>query len=326
MNKKSFTLIEMIFVIVILSFIGIGVINIISHLYKRNYIVKSASYLSFASQQSLDYLSSILYNRIPLTAIGYNPNNGDFKYIGWIQPTDVNYTIFEWISGGFDERKENNLSGLIDIEKSNKNEKYIYAVDYNKNFINTIMNNKFNKDVTDGAIVFAGSFDLGDESSISDTEEYKNAWGWHNHEHKYIYTINKIDKNGEDAKIYLNELDKNDTLYEKFYYVDTAYTLALGKDINQNAICIQNLINNKIIKKSDINNTLFLFYNYRPWQNQTFCADKNGINKDGNVTILASNVKGFLVRSVNTHLEIRMTLFVNKSDINVTISKQKVTF
>ncbi len=314
MVKKSFTLIEVIFVIVILSIITLVGIRIVGELYKRDYLVKQISKFEFLSQQTADILSERLYNRIPLTVIGYNPSSHDFKYIGDIG-SDDNYTVFEWISDSFDAKKELNLSGFIDLYDSKK--PILYARDFHKDFIQNVEQNKFDtskklEDLT--AVIFAGSFDRGEEASLDD---YNNSFGWHGNKHKYVYRIDEINQSGNDANISLK--DDANRIYEKFYLVDGAYAIALKRDLNKSAWKCSNSWDN--FKKND----LLLFYNYRPWDGDTFCADNNG-TPEGNVTLLLNNVNGFKITSVNSHLVLLINLKSSKADINISVSKQKVAF
>ena len=312
--KKSFTLIEVIFVTVILSIITLVGIRIVGELYKRDYLVKQISKFEFLSQQTADILSERLYNRIPLTVIGYNPSSHDFKYIGDIG-SDDNYTVFEWISDSFDAKKELNLSGFIDLYDSKK--PILYARDFHKDFIQNVEQNKFDtskklEDLT--AVIFAGSFDRGEEASLDD---YNNSFGWHGNKHKYVYRIDEINQSGNDANISLK--DDANRIYEKFYLVDGAYAIALKRDLNKSAWKCSNSWDN--FKKND----LLLFYNYRPWDGDTFCADNNG-TPEGNVTLLLNNVNGFKITSVNSHLVLLINLKSSKADINISVSKQKVAF
>ena len=317
MVKKSFTLIEMIFVIVILAFIAIGSFNLISKLYKRNYIAKTASNFSYLSEQITNQLSLYFYDRIPLSVIGYNQNTNDFKYIGDIDSND-NYPIIEWI-GSFREIKEGlNFSGFADLYASKK--PVLKALDFNSSFITNMVDSKYNRNDEfnySTAIIFAGSFDSGSEESLDD---YNDSFGWHGNKHKYVFTISDYKQDGNDCNLSLDDTD-NKRIYAKFALVDSAYALALGSDINTNSDCIKNLN----IKSSKLNNTLFLFYNYRPWKGETFCADNNGTS-EGNVTVLAQNIGGFHIKKVNYHLEMLLTFFKSRGDINISISKQKVAF
>ncbi len=313
---RAFTLMEAIFVIVILSLITMIGVRITGELYKRNYIVKQISNFAFLSQQTEDIISERVYNRIPLTVIGYNPSNHDFKYIGEID-SDDNYTVFEWISDSFDAKKELNLSGFIDLADSKK--PTLYARDFHKDFIEEVEQNKFNtsknlEDLT--AVIFAGSFDRGEEAALDD---YNNSFGWHGNKHKYVFRIDTITQNSNNKDANITLKDDADRIYEKFYLVDSAYAIALKRDLNKSAWKCDEDINS--FKDDD----LLLFYNYRPWEGDTFCADNNG-TPEGNVTLLLNNVNGFKIRSVNSHLELLINMKSHKGDINISVSKQKVAF
>ena len=322
MVKRAFTLIEMIFVIVILSFIITGGLIVASKIYKRNLIASKALELSFDTQLVIDKLANRLYYRIPLSAIGYDPNTHDFKYLGDIEG-DENYTVFEWISESFDIQNGLNFSGFADLYASKK--PILKAIDFNASDINETLQNKFNR--SDDfknfvGIIFAGSFDRGDEASIDD---YNNSFGWHGNEAKYVYVISDYNQSGNDTNLSLKEANGSDItnarIYEKFYLVDSAYAIARGEDINTSADCIVNLN----IPENEINNTLFLFYDYRPWKGETFCADDNG-SAAGSVEVLSKNIKGFYIKSVNSHLELFFRAVYKRGDVVVKISKQKVVF
>ncbi len=322
MVNKSFTLIEAIFVIVILSLIITGGMMIAEKIYKRNILVSNSLKLQFDTEQTIDKLANMLYFRIPLSAIGYNPKTGDFKYLGDIG-NDENYTVFEWIGESFDIEKGVNFSGFADLYASKK--PILKALDFNASFINETLQNKF--DTSENfknlvGIIFAGSFDRGDEGILSD---YNNSFGWHGHRADFVFLINNYNQVGNDTNLSLTNYDgseiNNTRIYEKFYLADSAYAVARGEDINTSATCIKNLD----IPNDEINNTLFLFYDYRPWKNETFCADTNG-NRAGKAEILSKNIAGFNIKSINSHLEIFFNAMFKKGDIVIKVSKQKVVF
>jgi hypothetical protein len=318
--KKSFTLIESIFVIVILAFVLIGGFQIIGKLYLRNFIAKETTKMEFVSQQVLDQLSIMLYHRIPLTVIGYNPVNNDFRYIGEIDDND--HSVLEWIGYVNDAMIEKNLSGFVDLYASDKNTHKIVCRDFNKEFIEDIVNNKFQKtsDLNEStAIIFAGSFDRGEEGAISD---YNDSFGWHGNEHRLIYTFESgatTDSNN-DTNLTLNNFNSGNRIYEKFYLVDSAYAVARKGDLSESNWGCSDLSWDELD-----DDDLLLFYNYRPWLGKTFCGDNNG-TVEGNVTVLATNVLAFRVKKINSHLELKITLNRQKADVNITVSKQKVAF
>jgi len=320
--KKSFTLIEAIFVIVILSFVLIGGFQIIQKLYIRNYIAKQTTNFEFQSQQTLDELAQMLYFRVPLTTIGYSPSEDDFKYIGEIE--EDKYPVLEWIGYVNEAMIERNLSGFIDLYASNRDTHTIVCRDFNINFIQNIVNNKFNinnnSDINETtAIIFAGSFDRGEEGALNN---YNDSFGWHGNEHRLIYTFDSgADTSNNDTNLTLNNFTHG-RIYEKFYLIDSAYAIVRKEDLNKSDWNCSDLSWDELD-----DDDLLLFYNYRPWQNETYCADANhNGNSEGNVTVLATNVYAFRVRKVNSHLELRITLHRQKGDINITVSKQKVAF
>ena len=318
MVRKSYTLIEMIFVIIILSIIITGGLLIAGKIYKRNLIASKYLQLSFNTEQTIDKLANMLYYRVPLSAIGYNQKTGDYKYLGDITDDD-NFTIFEWIGYCEDIYKDANFSGLADLYASKK--PILKAVDFNASFINEVIDNKFHtsenfKNLV--GIVFAGSFDRGEESSL---EDYNDSFGWHGGEAKYVYIISDYNQSGNDTNLSLKNSDGSDIkharIFEKFYLVDSAYAIALKKDLNKSKW------NCTDYNFSDLsNNDLLLFYDYRPWKGETFCGDGGS----GRVEILSKNIAGFLIKSVNSHIEIFVKSIYKRGDITIKVSKQKVVF
>ncbi len=329
MVKKTFTMVELIFVIIILSLIATGSFKAIEMLYERYYQANTITKFSITSQNVLDQMGINLYYRIPNTAIGYNSDNGDFKKLDKITTSDTNYTIFEWISGAFDAKHRiitNGIgygySGFIDLEASNRDTLTLVAKDFNITDINDTLNNVFDNsndlNQTVG-IIFAGTIDTGDIQ-----QDYNNSYGWHGNEHKKIFLVNKFKQDNNDANLIMNSDIRGNRIYAKYYLPASAYAITRGADINKSANCLNGLTID--------DNTLLLFYNYRPWNNETFCADPhkdNSETNEGNVSILARDVTSFRVKAVNYHLELKIQLskpMYRGSDRNITITKQKVVF
>ncbi len=315
-NKKAFTLIEMIFTLIILSILSIGTFISIKHLYQRVAKSRAISDLSSNSQVIVDEISSLLYDRVPTSVIGYNPADNNFKSIYQLQG---NFHILEWIGTATEALKKRDYSGFIDMDGSNKIDNIVKSFGVNKSGINEILKNKFggNNNIANAgvALIFSGTFDEGVIGS-----DFNNSFGWHGYKHNLVYDINITDNNISFGTV------RPDEIYEKYYLVDSAYAIARGADINQNAACIK-AFNFLKANSKDINNTLFLFYNFRPWKDETFCADPNSAG-EGNVTILSSEVSGFESGLINNSIYFELTLQRNirGTDNNVTISKQKVVF
>ncbi|MDX1810173.1 MAG: prepilin-type N-terminal cleavage/methylation domain-containing protein [Sulfurospirillaceae bacterium] len=313
--KKAFTLIEAIITIVIIGILSAGTFVAMKHLYVKAAKSKAFSDLSSDSQIIADQVSSLLYQRVPSSVIGYK---SDGTY-GSIYNLGSTYNIIEWIGLSSEGLKAGYYSGFVDLNASNKNTLQIASYDINTTGLNNILAKKFTGgNLNDLALVFAGSFDDG---SLSLANDFNNSFGWHS-SGAHHHLVFDVTLNTNDITLIPDASSTNIVIYEKYYLVDSAYAIARGKDIDLNATCITDL------NQSDNSDTLFLFYDYRPWKNQTFCADPKGNGQSGSVSILSKHVTGFQAGLINGNLKFNLTLekHIRGSDNNVSISKQKVVF
>lgn len=313
-RKRGFTLLEMIITIVILGILSAGIFVSLQHLYLRSAKSKAISDLSLESQMIVDQVSALMYDRVPSSVIGYNATSNLFASIYQL---DANFTIIEWIGVASEAHKMRAYSGFVDMNASNNITLKLSSAGLSKSFIDTVMAEKFGVGSTDNmGLVFAGSFDDG---AIYYADEFNTTFGWHGNVASKIFGFSVPLNDGN-----ITLAVKPNEIYEKYYLVDSAYAVARGGDINMLAQCIVDL-------NTTVNtNTLFLFYNYRPWRQQgvTFCADVNGAIKEGSVTILSNNVGGFESGVINGTIYFNLTLnkVIKGSDNNVTISKQKAVY
>ena len=287
----------------------------------RSYKAKETTKLSLESQIVVNEISNYLQYRVPYTVIGYNAESGDFQYIGDIIDSDKNLSILEWFGRANEVFSDGNYSGFADMATLS-NDKFA-SPKINKTNIQKETNQKFH--FPDGHniyddytinLIFAGSFDR----ATSDTNDYDNSFGWHNNNSTDSFDITIED----DENITITDTaDKPKYIYEKYFLIDSAYAIARGVDIKQDAPCIENLH----VQQKDINNTLFLFSNYRPWhKDETFCADKSG-TQEGNASILMQDISGFNFQEID--YTIRIHLDINKSirgSSPIHFSKMKVVF
>ncbi len=275
MKKQGFTMVEMIVVIVIIGILSAGTFISLKHLYQRVAKSKALSELSFDSQLIVDQVAALLYDRVPKKVWGYI--NKDSNKTSIYEIEDNSLKILEWYGTANEYLKAGYYSGFVDMDASDRNTSRL------KTFSNAISIDKFQNSAK-FALVFAGTFDEGAD--------------------EYNATINTNDIN---LSIRPNEI------YEKYYIVDSAYSIARGKDINIST-CSDN-------SQKMYENGLYLFYNYHPWRGEKFC-------QDGNVTILSKESKGFEVGLINDSMYFNITLsrHIKGMDNNITISKQKVVF
>lgn len=294
--RKAFTLVELIFVLVVMAILSGGTFKAIEAIYIRSAQAKALTDLSLQSQIVLDQLSVLLYNRIPNSVIGYTPG-------GICEPlselTDPR-PVLEWLGTADDELLRGEYDGFVDMNASWPNPKLVVP-------------GNILSDSTNYNLIFAGAFDGGSE----DIRACSGAFGWHGAESDLSFGFNYLGNN-----ITIADLDKQPNfIYEKYYLTKTAYSVARGENININASCITDL------NVSVNENTLFLFYEYHPYNDKTFCADSAG-SPEGEVTILAQDVTAFSAQEVNgvIRLGVDMDKTIRGRTCGVHVSKQKAVF
>lgn len=296
--RQAFTLVEMIFVLVVLGILSAGTFKAIEAIYTRSVQAKALTNLSLQSQIVLDQLSIFLYNRIPNSVIGYTPS-------GICEPINelsASRPILEWLGLADDELLRGDYDGFVDMNASDKTAFTLSAPN------NTMTDN------TDLNLIFSGAFDGGSE----DISACSGAFGWHGAASDLSYDITMA-----IGSITISDtVKKPDFIYEKYYLSKTAYAVARGADINLASSCITDL------NASTDLNTLFLFSDYRPYQAETFCADTGIGTKEGSVTILAQDVTAFSAQTVNDviRLSIDMNRDIRGKTCGVHVSKQKAVF
>lgn len=324
--KKAFTLIEMIVVIVVAGILSAGTFIALKEIYLRAAKSKAISELSQTSQLVSSEVASLLYDRVPSSVIGYDTATNEYRSIYDINKT---YNVLEWISLAKESFLHRDYSGFVDMNASNPLTNTLVSPDTNISSISDTEKKKFDttQNIYDNdlvALIFAGSFDSG---SLALNSDFDNSFGWHGGDAKLIYKISSSSINN------LIRLKSHPSeIYEKYYLVDSAYALARGADLNESLVQSGCGLDLSGIKESDFNSTMFLFYDYRPWKKETFCADPNitgSETREGNVTVLSSEVEGFRVDIVNNNLQFNLTfkrVISSDKKYSVTISKQKVIF
>lgn len=295
MKRNGYTLIEIIITVSITGILAIGMYKAFEAVTIRSEKAKILSSLSIDSQSAIDQMSLLLYHRIPVSVREKDAS-------GWhsLDEDDNDFLALEWWGSASESYQSKAYSGFIDMAHPDTN-KSTLTVHTPNTYRTAIENNQSLKWNTSTAavwnniaLVFAETFDAGGIIA---------------------YPITMI----SDEKISFISTPP-DILYEKYSLVDSAYTIARGENINQSAICITNLGQNK-----DINNTLYLFYNYKPWKTESFCADTT--NPTGEVTVLATNVNDFRVSNHGGTIRLKLNMLREVKGGNpLRLSKQKVVF
>ncbi len=296
--RRAFSLLEVIFTLVIISILSIGAFKAIEMLYLHSTELRIRSKLSIRSQIVLDQLSSLLYQRIPNTLIGYQPD------CQALQDANDKYQILEWLI--FDESNLSRKNYIPFVDMANSDSKN-HILDTNISMEDLSLYN----------LIFAGSFDQGSQ----EIPACKGAYGWHGNDSNLSFDIAHTDSDD----INITDRVQPKYIYEKYYLSHTALGVALSKDINLSAKCIDNNLSDW----DKNSNTLLLFYDYRPYKKETFCADKNdSLDHNGSVTILAQHVSAFKAKYINgiIRISIEMNQSIRGSKASIHLSKQKGIF
>jgi hypothetical protein len=256
---------------------------------------------------ALDQISQLLYNRVPGTVIGYTPGNA-CEPIGDLTESRP---VLEWIGMAEPDLIARRYDGFIDVESNDTNKS---ARTLKMLGIENVMAGR--------DLVFAGALEEGEERTAACSD----AYGWHGNKPNASYTISTIDANITTLDSgSANDNDLPEIVYEKYYLTDSAYAVTRSENVDLSAACIdQNLSG---LLSSDDNDTLLLFYGYRPWAGETFCADVTGNQKKGSVTILTQNAAGFEAEAINGVIRLKLDLEKKvRGSTAVHITKQKAVF
>lgn len=292
--RRGFTLIEIIVTVAIIGILSVGMFKAFEMIILRSEKTKILTTLSIDSQTALNQISMLLYNRIPMSVNGYNL--GDLSRT----PLDiaVGKTIVEWLGMASESYTTGAYSSFVDMNRSVLATKTLYSPETTKNAIEgnqTAKWGSFSWASGDIAIVFSGAFDHGDSTS------------------------HPISMSADNNIIFTGTPPS--TIYEKYNLIDSAYAVTRGAAVDKTATCIVDLN----LSDASLDNTLFLFYDYRPWRGESFCADI--ANRFGKVSVLATNVNAFRAQSING--TIRLSIDTNRTVRGgnpVRLSKQKVVF
>lgn len=300
--RRGYTLIEIIITVAITGILSVGMFKAFEAITTRSEKAKILTTLSIDSQTALDQLSLLLYNRVPVT-LKEEDASGNWNLL---DDNDTNFVAIEWYGTASESYNLKDYSGFVDIFDSYNSTHTLMSPDTNMENVLTSFRAKWNNslNLSDMALIFSGTFDDGDDG--------------------YPYTI---DDASSGSNIIISNPRSPMNFYEKYYLVDSAYAVARGVNIKQDAQCIKDLDLN--ISSTMMDNTLFLFYDYRPWKTsgKHYCADLTNPDITGKASVLTMNANDFRASNIDNIIRIKLNMYRALNGGNPTrISKQKVVF
>ena len=307
--KKSFTLLELIIVIVIASIIITISADIINKSYLRYKKEEAINKLINKVNIKLDILGHLLKSRIKNSTIAlkcnvdnndcYNGNISNWKRLSEVKPSESNdYPGVEFITydpnifrGAWDnDHMQLGYSQMIDLKASNQTGNGTYTIkSLNSNF-DIIKKLEKEKLISNGiltidpflekkaVIIFSGPDGRGVYLSKN------NSFGYYGTNPDSIYQITNYNQSNETTSVDIKELHYNPDvdIYERYFIADN--TIAL-------------------IPKKQSNNfySLYIFDNYYPWLNQTY-------SQNGTSHLFIKNIADFFLKEDLNKIIVKLCL------------------
>jgi len=319
-KKAAFTMIELIFVIIILGIVSSIGSSIIANLYE-NYILQRATHRAglkteLAAQQIANYLSY----RIPGTTLARDPNalNDSILVTDTTASTDRKHTVLEWIGSdddSFTAKRQPGWNGFADIGASTKT--LLKTPGSNlptaKTVIANLSNNSVNLDNTAQPNVAIFFRDPLYTETPDVPYDVKTCMGVVNANISCISTVRRSPagtlKRDKTLAFVQGSAVAKKVLVEHYKLAWTAYAIVPFKT-DGSGPCAE----------AETPCNLRLYYNYQPWDGTRLTtANYNNIS----YATIATNVTVFKFAELASTVRIKLCAQENIGDSNISICKEK---
>lgn len=296
--KKAFTLIELIFVIVLLSIISMFGADLYVKIYNSYTNNRATSDLEGETERTLNIITSLLRDRVKQTVIGRATENGEdpdgnFVYLNQVQEE---HDVLEWIGKstetqyiGSTNKGVLGWSGFaIDSPTPTtvpSGDFVIKSLGSSLNDANNILNS-LNADTKSFGIIF-------NDDSIINADSF--GYDHKTYNHTNIGTVSIIDN---DTMQISGLTSGNKTRY---FLVHTAYAIEPVLDKNAAKVSAANKV------KSNTYN-LLLYYDFQPWEKEKY--------ENGKSVVLAKNVTMFRFTFDNNSVAVKLCMRDNNRNFD----------
>ncbi len=294
--KKAFSLIEVIFVLVILGIVASISSQIIVQVYE-NYITQRAIYnVSTKTELAINQIVNRLTYSVLDSAIAKNKNDSsEYKLLtGLNLLVDTNLTVLEWIgydNDSFSAGATPYWSGVANWEDANLS---FDSPGSNLNNVDTIIKNLSKNEVRlkgsfqRPAVIFQPRTNEGDP--VDGT-----CMGLVNNNTSCIYAVSE---NNTTSSSFLFDDNKSKLITERYQLVWSAYALVPEQKING---------------LYDLN----LYYNYQPWEGETY-------DNNASISTLITNVSVFKFTQSGGVIQLKLCATEDiGADYNISTCKEK---
>ncbi|NOX16491.1 MAG: type II secretion system protein [Epsilonproteobacteria bacterium] len=295
--KRAFTMLELVFVIVIMGIAASIGAEIIAKLYENYIQTRSINKLQFQTELVLNQIAKRLTYRIKDSVIG--EKNGGATIVG-LSGADDTYPVIAWIGKSYESSLGNTTttgwSGFVDLDSNETNATQIKTngshLGYARDIINALSYGKIDINDTNSTshavLIFKGK----DDYNVS-------KYGWNGagtNDANYTYNIQVI--GGELLKI----KDKNiTTAYEQYNLAWSAYAIVPEGN-----------------NTGDFN--LTLKYNFQPWDGEKY-SDANTSS-----SVLMEHVSSFKFMQYGETIRLKLCIRDDKTGGDYGFCKEKVIF
>lgn len=294
MRKSAFTIIELLFVIIIIGILSKFGFELLRQAYENFIFSNINQQLQANSEMAVESIASRLQYRIKDSVIARNPG---VAFAGLANSTlGANGTVLEWVGYDIDSLRAGatpSYSGIVDLNHASTTATQLLSPETNTTAINATIAALSNggSGVANSAIYFLGSnsdpmLDYGwSGAAITDQSRAMHpvmAGG----------AINLlIPRNGAtNAGSSMAGFDG----YEYYQLAWSAYAVALEGD------------------------SLFLYYNYQPWEGEGYA--------NGTKVLLMQNVDTFRFTEVGSIIKVQVCVRSTQTNNNYSICKEKTVF
>lgn len=290
-KHNAFTMIELIFVIVIMGILGKFGVEFLAQAYNSFIFSKINNELQSQSELAVEMIAKRLEYRITPSTIKRIQSSNYFQSASSNVTNPDDYNILEWIGydiDGFRGDTKPLWSGILDFDTTLTTVNKLYSPDTNTtaidNLIKTLSYNT--SDISHAALFFNDSdYDLNSSFGWDGAITENNNSG-----------IHRIDKNGTPEE-FVPEVGSfvGLNIYRRYYLAWSAYAIVHE------------------------NNQLIFYYNYQPWEGESY-------DTDGTSTILMENVSTFRIKPNDKLFNIMVCVKSTLTNQEHAICKEKVIF
>lgn len=290
--KKAFTLIELIFVIVLLSIISMFGADLYVKIYNSYTNNRATSDLEGETERTLNIITSLLRDRVKQTVIGRETDNGEHPDGNFVYLSDVQeeHDVLEWIGKSTETQYIGSANkGVLgwsgfDIKMAVPSGDFVIQSPGSSLKNAESILNSLNAGTKSFGIIF------------NDAEVDANSFGY---DHKtYNHTnIGTVSITGNDTMQISGLASRNKNRY---FLVHTAYAIVPVLDNNAADVSVGGI-------KSNTYN-LLLYYDFQPWEKEKY--------ENGKSVVLAKNVTMFRFAYDNNSVAVKLCMRDNNRNFD----------